>query len=42
LTGWARHTFDFGDSHSLGLTFGIIDATDYVDEAYLRLVKCPG
>ena len=32
LTAWAGHTFEFGDSHSLGFTFGIIDATDYVDE----------
>ena len=32
LTGWAKYTFDFGESHSLGLSGGIIDATDYVDE----------
>lgn len=32
LTGWANHTFEFSESHSLGFTFGIIDATDYVDE----------
>lgn len=32
LTGWAKHTFELSASHSLGFTFGIIDATDYVDE----------
>ena len=32
LTGWAKYTFDFGESHNLGLSGGIIDATDYVDE----------
>ncbi|MGD8992870.1 MAG: porin [Desulfobacterales bacterium] len=32
LTGWAKHTFEFSESHSLGFSFGIIDATDYVDE----------
>ena len=32
LTGWAKHTFAFSEYHSLGFTFGIIDATDYVDE----------
>ena len=32
LTAWAKYTFDFGESHSLGLTGGIVDATDYVDE----------
>ena len=32
LTGWAKHTFEFSESHSLGFTFGIIDSTDYVDE----------
>ena len=32
LTGWAKHTFEFSESHSLGFSFGIIDSTDYVDE----------
>ena len=32
LTGWAKHTFEFSESQSLGFSFGIIDATDYVDE----------
>ncbi|MGD2186540.1 MAG: porin, partial [Desulfobacterales bacterium] len=32
LTGWAKHTFEFSESHRLELSAGIIDATDYVDE----------
>ena len=32
LTAWARHIFEFSESHGLGFTFGIIDSTDYVDE----------
>jgi hypothetical protein len=32
LTAWYKHTFEFADNHALGLTGGIIDATDYVDE----------
>ena len=32
LTGWAKHTFEFSEAHTLGLTGGIIDSTDYVDE----------
>jgi len=32
LTAWYKYTFNFAESHSLGLTGGIIDATDYVDE----------
>jgi porin len=32
LTAWAKHTFELGESHSLLLTGGIIDSTDYVDE----------
>jgi len=32
LTAWYKYTFNFGENHSLGLTGGIIDATDYVDE----------
>ncbi len=32
LTAWYKHTFSFGEDHTLGLTGGIIDATDYIDE----------
>jgi len=32
LTAWYKHTIQFGDDHTLGLTGGIIDATDYLDE----------
>jgi porin len=32
LTTWYKHTFEFGEAHTLGLTGGIIDATDYLDE----------
>ena len=32
LTAWYKHTFRFSDDHSLGLTGGIIDACDYMDE----------
>ena len=32
LTAWYKHTFSFSDDHSLGLTGGIIDACDYMDE----------
>jgi porin len=32
LTAWYKYTFNFGENHSIGLTGGIIDATDYVDE----------
>ncbi len=32
LTAWYKHTFEFGENNALGLTGGIIDATDYVDE----------
>ena len=31
LTAWYKHTFDFSGDHTLGLTGGIIDATDYLD-----------
>jgi porin len=31
LAAWYRHTFNFGKDNSLGLTGGLIDATDYVD-----------
>lgn len=32
LTAWYKHTFTFSQSHTLGITGGIIDATDYMDE----------
>ena len=32
LTAWYKHTFSFSEDHSLGLTGGIIDACDYMDE----------
>ncbi|SPD72910.1 conserved exported hypothetical protein [uncultured Desulfobacterium sp.] len=32
LTAWYKHTFTFSEENSLGLTGGIIDATDYLDE----------
>jgi porin len=32
LTAWYKYAFDFGESNALGLTGGIIDSTDYVDE----------
>jgi len=32
LTAWYKHTFSFSEDHTLGLTGGIIDATDYMDE----------
>ncbi len=32
LTAWASHTFEFSETHNLGFSGGIIDATDYVDE----------
>ena len=31
LTAWYKHTFKFGQDHALGITGGLIDATDYVD-----------
>jgi hypothetical protein len=31
LTAWYQHTFQFSSDHSLALTGGIIDATDYLD-----------
>ncbi len=31
LTAWYKHTFSFSKDHTLGLTGGIIDATDYLD-----------
>ena len=32
LTVWYKHTFGFGPENALGITGGIIDATDYLDE----------
>jgi porin len=32
LTAWYKHTFRFSEAHALGITGGIIDATDYLDE----------
>lgn len=32
LTSWAKYAFEFSETHTLGLTGGIIDATDYIDE----------
>jgi len=32
LTAWYKHTFNPGNDSSLGATFGIIDATAYLDE----------
>jgi len=32
LTAWGKYSFEFSKSHTLGLSGGIIDSTDYVDE----------
>jgi porin len=32
LTAWYKHTFQIDGIHTLGITGGIIDATDYIDE----------
>lgn len=32
LTAWYKHTFSFSEGHTLGVTGGLIDATDYLDE----------
>lgn len=32
LTAWYAHTFDLGQGHAMGITGGIIDATDYLDD----------
>jgi porin len=32
LTAWYKYTFNFGENNALGLTGGIIDSTDYIDE----------
>lgn len=31
LAAWYKHTFHFGEKQSLGVTGGLIDATDYLD-----------
>ena len=31
LTAWGKYRFEFSKSHTLGLTGGIVDSTDYVD-----------
>jgi porin len=31
LTAWGKNRFEFNKSHTLGLTGGIVDSTDYVD-----------
>jgi hypothetical protein len=33
LTAWYKHTFAFSEKHTLGITGGLIDATDYLDES---------
>jgi hypothetical protein len=32
LTAWYKHVFTFDEEHTLGITGGIVDATDYLDE----------
>lgn len=32
LGAWYKHTFEFGPEHGLGVTGGIIDAADYLDD----------
>jgi len=32
LTAWYKHTFRFSEDHTLGITGGIIDAADYLDD----------
>jgi hypothetical protein len=32
LEAWYKHTFEFAEGNTLGLTFGIIDSTGYLDE----------
>ena len=32
LTAWYKHTFEFSEDNALGLTGGLVDATDYLDE----------
>jgi len=32
LTAWYKHTFTFSEKNTMGVTGGLIDATDYLDE----------
>ena len=32
LTAWYKHTFQFSENHTLALTGGLIDSTEYLDE----------
>ena len=32
LTAWYKHTFEFSQKYALGITAGLIDATDYLDD----------
>jgi len=32
LTAWYKHTFQFGEDHTLGATLGIIDSAAYLDD----------
>jgi porin len=32
LTAWYKHTFIFSEKNTLGITGGLVDATDYLDE----------
>lgn len=32
LTAWYKHTFQLGETHLLGITGGIVDATAYLDQ----------
>lgn len=32
LAAWYKHTFSISEESNLGVTFGIIDATDYIDD----------
>ncbi|MCJ7539366.1 MAG: carbohydrate porin [Desulfobacterales bacterium] len=32
LTAWYKHTFTFSEKNTLGITGGLVDATDYLDE----------
>jgi porin len=32
LTAWYKHTFQFRETHTLGLSWGLVDSTDYLGE----------
>lgn len=32
LTAWVKHTFNISKDGNLGVTLGLIDATDYLDD----------